>query len=114
MLIDQQSQLDDQSQQLEEQQQLIATLRGQAEDEIAAGRDTIAEQSQQIEDQRRAMVSMQTMTWIVRFGEAPGYALVAGRPREDGSRPVYHSADPVLVEHLTFRLRAEAGFGLRG
>ncbi len=60
MLTDQQSQLDDQSQQLEEQQQLIATLRGQAQDEIAAGRDTIAEQSQQIEDQRRAMVSMQT------------------------------------------------------
>lgn len=53
------------------------------------------------------------MTWIVRFGEAPPYALVAGPPDADGTRAVYHSADPVLVEHMTFRLRAEVGFGVR-
>jgi DNA-binding response OmpR family regulator/GGDEF domain-containing protein len=52
-------------------------------------------------------------TWIVRFGEAPAYALVAGPPGPDGSRPVYHSGDDVLVEHLTFRLRTEVGFGVR-
>ena len=51
-------------------------------------------------------------SWIVRFGEGPPYALVAGKPRSDGARPVFHSADPVLVEHMTFRLRAETG--LRG
>lgn len=52
-------------------------------------------------------------SWIVRFGEGPPYALVAGKPRADGARPVFHSADPVLVEHMTFRLRAETGFGVR-
>ncbi len=50
--------------------------------------------------------------WIVRFGEAPAYALVAGPGRTDGTRDVFHSDDPVLVEHLTFRLRAEVGFGV--
>ena len=67
MLTDQQSQLEDQQSQLEgqqrdleEQQQLIATLRGRAEDEIAAGKETISAQAQQIEDQRRDMASMQT------------------------------------------------------
>ena len=53
-------------------------------------------------------------SWIVRFGEGPPYALVAGKPRADGARPVFHSNDPVLVEHMTFRLRAETGFGVRG
>jgi diguanylate cyclase (GGDEF)-like protein len=57
-------------------------------------------------------VSVET-SWIVRFGEGPPYALVAGKPRSDGARPVFHSADPVLVEHMTFRLRAETGFGVR-
>ena len=40
-------------------------------------------------------------------------ALVAGPRRSDGARPIFHSADPVLVEHMTFRLRAEVGFGVR-
>ena len=53
-------------------------------------------------------------TWIVRFGEAPPYALVAGAPRSDGARPVFHTIDAGLVEHLAFRLRAEIGFGVRG
>jgi DNA-binding response OmpR family regulator/GGDEF domain-containing protein len=52
-------------------------------------------------------------SWIVRFGEGPPYALVAGKPRADGARPVFHSNDPVLVEHMTFRLRSETGFGMR-
>ncbi len=52
-------------------------------------------------------------TWIVRFGEAPPYAMVAGPPAPDGNRMVYHSNDAVLVEHMTFRLRAEVGFGVR-
>jgi hypothetical protein len=52
-------------------------------------------------------------SWIVRFGEGPPYALVAGKPRADGARPVFHSSDPVLVEHMTFRLRSETGFGVR-
>jgi CheY-like chemotaxis protein len=53
-------------------------------------------------------------TWIVRFGEGTAYALVAGRPRSDGARPVFHTSDAGLVEHLAFRLRAEVGFGVRG
>jgi DNA-binding NarL/FixJ family response regulator/GGDEF domain-containing protein len=53
-------------------------------------------------------------TWIVRFGEAPPYALIAGRPRSDGARPVFHTLDAGIVEHLAFRLRAEIGFGVRG
>ncbi|MCZ6568555.1 MAG: hypothetical protein O7B23_00125 [Deltaproteobacteria bacterium] len=56
-------------------------------------------------------VSLDT-TWIVRFGEAPPYALVAGPPDAEGRRPVYHSSDPVLVEHVMFRLREEVGFGM--
>jgi DNA-binding NarL/FixJ family response regulator len=53
-------------------------------------------------------------SWIVRFGEAPAYALIAGPARADGARPVFHTLDSGLVEHLAFRLRAEIGFGVRG
>jgi hypothetical protein len=53
-------------------------------------------------------------TWIVRFGEAPPYALVAGPSSEDGRRRIFHTSDPILVEHMTFRLRSEIGFGVRG
>lgn len=53
-------------------------------------------------------------TWMVRFGEAPPYALLAGRPDKQGRRPVFHTSDPVLVEHLTFQLRSEVGFGVQG
>ena len=42
------------------------------------------------------------------------YALIAGRARADGARPVFHTLDAGLVEHLAFRLRAEIGFGVRG
>lgn len=52
-------------------------------------------------------------SWIVRFGEAAPYALIAWPRRSDGSRPVFHSSDRVLVEHMTFRLRSEVGFGMR-
>ena len=52
-------------------------------------------------------------TWIVRFGEGPPYALVAGKRKRNGQRPLFHSDDPVLVEHLTFRLRSDVGFGVR-
>ena len=53
------------------------------------------------------------ITWMVRFGEGPLYALVAGARAPDGTRPVFHTSDSVLVEHLTFRLRADVGFGVR-
>ncbi|MBW2280138.1 MAG: response regulator [Deltaproteobacteria bacterium] len=53
------------------------------------------------------------ITWMVRFGEGPLYALVAGARSADGTRPVFHTSDSVLVEHLTFRLRADVGFGVR-
>lgn len=52
-------------------------------------------------------------TWIVRFGEGPPYALIAGKRKRNGKRPVFHSQDSVLVEHLTFRLRSDVGFGVR-
>ncbi len=50
-------------------------------------------------------------TWLVRFGEAPPYMLLAGPPGGAGGRPVFHSDDPTLVEQVVFQLRAEAGFG---
>jgi two-component system, cell cycle response regulator len=56
--------------------------------------------------------SMDT-TWMVRFGEGPPYALIAGATQDDGLRPIYHTTDPVLVEHMTFRLCAEVGVGVR-
>jgi len=52
-------------------------------------------------------------TWIVRFGEGPPYAMLAGPAEPDGTRRIYHSTDPVLVEHMTFRLCAEVGVGVR-
>jgi hypothetical protein len=52
-------------------------------------------------------------TWIVRFGEGPPYALVAGAPAADKTRPIFHSSDPVLVEQMTFRLCADLGVGVR-
>jgi DNA-binding response OmpR family regulator/GGDEF domain-containing protein len=52
-------------------------------------------------------------TWIIRFGEAPAYAMLAGPVSGDGTRQVFHSADPVLVEHLALRLRTEVGLGVR-
>ena len=57
-----------------------------------------------------AQVSAET-TWMVRFGEAPPYALIAGPPQAGGLRPIFHTADAALVEHMTFRLRSEVGFG---
>jgi len=53
------------------------------------------------------------VTWIVRFGEPVPYALIAGPPREDQTRPVYHTNDTTLVERLTYRLRSEVGLGVR-
>jgi DNA-binding response OmpR family regulator len=52
-------------------------------------------------------------SWILRFGEAPPYVLLAGPPDARGSRAVFHAGDPALVEHLVFRLRSEVGFGVR-
>ena len=52
------------------------------------------------------------LTWIVRFGETPPYALLAGPIASDGTRPVFHTSDSELVEQLTFRLRAEVGLGV--
>ncbi len=80
---------------------------------VATDGDTIPSGSAVTALSLPANVSADT-SWIVRFGEGPPYALVAGKPRADGARPVYHSNDPVLIEHMTFRLRAETGFGVRG
>ena len=52
------------------------------------------------------------MTWLVRFGEAPPYLLLAGPPGGDGARLVFHSDDPALVEYVAFQLRSEVGFGV--
>ena len=49
------------------------------------------------------------VAWIVRFGEAPPYALVAGPPERDGRRNVFHTGDRALVEELAFRLRDATG-----
>lgn len=60
------------------------------------------------------------VSWIVRFGEAPSYALIAGPPQSsqypdrEGMRRLFHASDPALVEHLAFRLREEVGLGMAG
>jgi CheY-like chemotaxis protein len=52
-------------------------------------------------------------TWVVRFGEAPPYVLIAGPPgARQGGRPVFHTHDRSLVEFVVSRLRAEVGFGV--
>jgi CheY-like chemotaxis protein len=52
-------------------------------------------------------------TWVVRFGEAPPYVLIAGPPGAgQAGRPVFHSHDRSLVEFVVSRLRAEVGFGV--
>lgn len=53
-------------------------------------------------------------TLVLRYGEAPPYAMLAGAADETGgTRTVFHSSDSLLVEHLAFRLREEAGLGVR-
>lgn len=52
-------------------------------------------------------------TWLLRFGDAPPYVLIAGPPGREG-RAVFHSNDRSLVEHVVLRLRAEVGFGVAG
>jgi DNA-binding response OmpR family regulator/GGDEF domain-containing protein len=52
--------------------------------------------------------------FLLRFGDAPAYALVrAEKEGADGAR-FFHSADRGLVEHLLFQLRREIGAGLPG
>jgi CheY-like chemotaxis protein/GGDEF domain-containing protein len=52
------------------------------------------------------------LTWLVRFGEAPPYLLLAGPPGGDEGRLVFHSDDASLVEYVAFQLRSEVGFGV--
>jgi diguanylate cyclase (GGDEF)-like protein len=58
-------------------------------------------------------VSSET-TWLVRLGEGPAYALVAGPRAPDATREVFHSSDPSLVEELALRLHTELGLGTGG
>jgi len=47
--------------------------------------------------------------FLIRFGDAPAYALVREEKAGEGGARMYHSTDRCLVEHLMFRLQAELG-----
>jgi len=52
-------------------------------------------------------------SFLVHFGEGAPYALI----RESGTAAegvaIYHSSDPILVEHLAFQLGHELGVPIR-
>jgi hypothetical protein len=53
-------------------------------------------------------------SFLVYFGEGASYALIreSGTASEDVA--IYHSSDPILVEHLAFQLGHELGVPIRG
>jgi diguanylate cyclase (GGDEF)-like protein len=52
--------------------------------------------------------------FVVYFGERPAYALVREPGRDDTDVSLYHTADRVLVEHLTFQLGRDLGIPIGG
>jgi len=52
--------------------------------------------------------------FVVYFGERPAYALVREPWRDDSDVSLYHTADRVLVEHLTFQLGRDLGIPIGG
>jgi diguanylate cyclase (GGDEF)-like protein len=52
--------------------------------------------------------------FVVYFGDGPPYALVREPGDESGDVALYHTADPVLVEHLAFQLGRDLGIPIGG
>ena len=52
--------------------------------------------------------------FVVYFGERPAYALVREPGRDEDDVSLYHTADRVLVEHLTFQLGRDLGIPIGG
>jgi DNA-binding response OmpR family regulator/GGDEF domain-containing protein len=52
--------------------------------------------------------------FVVYFGDRPAYALVREPAGDEGDVTLYHTADRVLVEHLTFQLGRDLGIPIGG
>ena len=52
--------------------------------------------------------------FVVYFGDRPAYALVREPGGDENEASLYHSADRVLVEHLTFQLGRDLGIPIGG
>jgi FixJ family two-component response regulator/GGDEF domain-containing protein len=52
--------------------------------------------------------------FLLYFGERPAYALVREPGSDAGEASLYHTADRVLVEHLTFQLGRDLGIPIGG
>lgn len=52
--------------------------------------------------------------FVVYFGDRPAYALVREPGSDAGEASLYHTADRVLVEHLTFQLGRDLGIPIGG
>ena len=53
-------------------------------------------------------------SFLVHFGEGAPYALIRESGTAEEGVAIYHSSDPVLVEHLAFQLGHELGVPIRG
>jgi diguanylate cyclase (GGDEF)-like protein len=53
-------------------------------------------------------------SFLVYFGEGPPYALLREHSAEAKEGALYHTSDPVLVEHLAFQLGHELGVPIGG
>jgi diguanylate cyclase (GGDEF)-like protein len=50
-----------------------------------------------------------TAPFLVYYGEGPPYALIRDELVDEQSTSIYHTSDPVLVEHLAFQLGRDLG-----
>ena len=53
-------------------------------------------------------------SFLVYFGEGPPYALIRESGTAEEGVAIYHSSDPILVEHLAFQLGHELGVPIHG
>ena len=53
-----------------------------------------------------------TAPFLLYYGEGPPYAMVRDELVEEQSTSFYHTSDPVLIEHLAFRLGSDLGVSI--
>jgi len=53
-------------------------------------------------------------SFLVYYGEGAPYVLIRESGTAEQEVAIYHSSDPVLVEHLAFQLGHELGVPIRG